>query len=129
MRVRVISFARQQTPELVCARALACYRAGRPDLTERILAEDLPPSEITGEELAPFPGPHEQWMIANAPAKQPAIGALTNGRAGVTALAHAAPDDAEPDQPSLELDEHGGVVPRLAYGNAGHDFPLTGLLP
>jgi len=36
--------ARHHTPELVCARALACYRAGRPDLTERILAEDLPPS-------------------------------------------------------------------------------------
>jgi len=39
--------AHHQTPELVCARALACYRAGRPDLTERILAEDLPPPEVT----------------------------------------------------------------------------------
>ncbi|MEO6774875.1 MAG: hypothetical protein ABI467_18025, partial [Kofleriaceae bacterium] len=34
--------ARLQTPELVFGRALACYRAGRPDLTERILTEDLP---------------------------------------------------------------------------------------
>ena len=60
--------ARLHTPELVCARALACYRAGRPDLTERILAEDLPPSEITDDDsLKPFPGPHEQWLIEHAP--------------------------------------------------------------
>ena len=116
--------ARLQTPELVCARALACYRAGRADLTERILAEDLPPSEITGEELPPFPGPHEQWMIANAPAKQPAIGALANGRAGVLALAQAAPDDAEADQPSLEPIE--AIVRRLGRGLPGSTVYLAG---
>src|SRR5678815_1250953 len=56
--------ARHHTPELVCARALACYRAGRPDLTDRILVEDLPPSEFTGDDGLPgFPGPHEAWLI------------------------------------------------------------------
>jgi hypothetical protein len=116
--------ARLQTPELVCARALACYRAGRPDLTERILAEDLPPSEVTGEELAPFPGPHEQWMIANAPARQPALAALAKGRAGVIALAHAAPDDAEPDSPSLQAID--AIVRRLGRGLPGSTVYLAG---
>src|SRR6185369_10179953 len=56
--------ARLYTPELVFARALACYRAGRPDLTDRILAEDPPPSEIVDDTALPaFPGPHEQWLI------------------------------------------------------------------
>ncbi len=117
--------ARLQTPELVCARALACYRAGRPDLTERILAEDLPPSEITtAEALAPFPGPHEQWVIANAPASRPAIGALAKGRAGVIALSHAAPEDAEPDQTSL--DSMGAIVRRLGRGLPGSTVYLAG---
>jgi len=117
--------ARLQTPELVCARALACYRAGRPDLTERILAEDLPPSEITAAEaLAPFPGPHEQWMIANAPASRPAIAALAKGRAGVIGLSHAAPEDAEPDQTSLE--SMGAIVRRLGRGLPGSTVYLAG---
>ncbi|MBA3457337.1 MAG: hypothetical protein H0T42_29920 [Deltaproteobacteria bacterium] len=116
--------ARLQTPELVCARALACYRAGRPDLTDRILAEDLPPSEITGEEMVPFPGPHESWMIANVPAKQPAIGALAKGRAGVVALAAAAPEDAEADTPSLEA--IAAIVRRLGRGLVGSTVYLAG---
>ncbi|MCW5808825.1 MAG: hypothetical protein KIT31_41120, partial [Deltaproteobacteria bacterium] len=59
--------ARHHTPELACARALACYRAGRADLFERILAEDLPPSELVDDEaLRPFPGPHETWLAENA---------------------------------------------------------------
>ena len=41
--------AHLHTPELVLARALACYRAGRPDLTERILTDDLPPSEVVDD--------------------------------------------------------------------------------
>ena len=116
--------ARLQTPELVCARALACYRAGRPDLTDRILGEDLPPCEITGEELAPFPGPHEQWMIANAPGMQPALGALAKGRAGVIALAAAAPDDAELDSTSLE--SIAAIVRRLGRGLPGSTVYLAG---
>src|SRR3569623_2199547 len=52
--------ARLQTPELVFARALACYRAGRPALAERLLAEDLPPAEIVDDKaLHAFTGPHE----------------------------------------------------------------------
>ena len=95
--------ARQHTAELVCARALACYRAGRPDLTERILIDDLPPSEITdAEALAPFPGPDEQWMIRNAPAVRPALAALAGGRDAIVALAQPAPHDAEPDTATIE---------------------------
>ena len=95
--------ARHHTPELVCARALACYRAGRPDLTDRIIAEDLPPSEVTDDEsLKPFPGPDEQWLIEHAPALRPAIRALASGRDAIVALAQPAPHDAEPDTPSIE---------------------------
>jgi hypothetical protein len=97
----------------VCARALACYRAGRPDLTDRILAEDLPPSEITGvgddEALAPFPGPDEQWRLHHAAPGHPAqpagaapLVALAAGRDAIIALAQPAPHDAEPDAASLE---------------------------
>lgn len=94
--------ARHHTPELACARALACYRAGRPDLTDRVLVEDLPPAEVTdGGAPAPFPGPHEQWLIEHAAAR-PALAALAGGREAVIALARPAPHDAEPDATSLE---------------------------
>jgi hypothetical protein len=117
--------ARLQTPELVCARALACYRAGRPDLTDRILAEDLPPTEVTTDEaLAAFPGPHEHWMIARAPVKRPAIAALAGGRAGVIALAMPAPSDAEPDRPTIEAIH--AIVRRLGRGLPGSTVYLAG---
>lgn len=100
--------ARDHTPELVCARALACYRAGRPDLTARILAEDLPPAQrVDRAALAAFPGPHERWMIERAPALRPALAALAAGPsasaalAAVAALAQPAPHGAEPDRASL----------------------------
>jgi hypothetical protein len=117
--------ARLHTPELVFARALACYRAGRPDLTQRILAEDLPPSEIVDDEaLKPFPGPHEQWLIARAPEARPALAALAAGLDGVLELAKPAPFDAEPDAPSIEpLD---AVVRRLGRGLAGSTVYLAG---
>jgi len=117
--------ARLQTPELVCARALACYRAGRPDLTQRILAEDLPPSEITNDEaLEAFPGAHEKWMIERASALQPAIAALAGGLAGVLGLAKPAPHDAEPDRPTIEPTF--AVVRRLGRGLPGSTVYLAG---
>ena len=117
--------ARLHTPELVCARALACYRAGRPDLAARVIAEDLPPSEITDDEsLAPFPGPHEKWMIERAPTLRPAIAALANGLAGVLGLAEPAPIDAEPDLASLE--PLTAVVRRLGRGYPGATVYLAG---
>ena len=114
--------ARLHTPELVCARALACYRGGRPDLAERILTEDLPPTEIVGDALAPFPGPHEQWLIARGHA--PILAALAGGRAGVVALAQAAPVDAEPDAPTIAATE--AVVRRLGRGLPGSTVYLAG---
>jgi hypothetical protein len=117
--------ARLHTPELVCARALACYRAGRPDLTARILAEDLPPAEITADDsLAAFPGPNEHWMIERAPHVRPAIGALAKGLAGVLELAEPAPIDAEPDLASLAPIE--AVVRRLGRGFPGSTVYLAG---
>jgi hypothetical protein len=117
--------ARHHTPELVCARALACYRAGRPDLTDRILAEDLPPSEITDDEsLKRFPGPHEQWMVQRAAAVRPAITALASGRDAILALAQPAPHDAEPDTPSIE--PLAAVVRRLGRGLPGSTVYLAG---
>lgn len=95
--------ARFHTPELACARALACYRAGRPDLTDRILAEDLPAPELTGDEPpGRFPGAHERWLIDHAAAARPAIAALASGRDAIAALAQPAPHDAEPDPPTIE---------------------------
>lgn len=95
--------ARLHTPELVFARALACYRAGRPDLMERLLVEDLPPAELVDDERLPvFPGPHEQWMIERARQARPALAAVASGKDAILAIAQGAPSDAEPDTPTLE---------------------------
>jgi hypothetical protein len=115
--------ARLHTPELVCARALACYRAGRPDLMERILAEDLPPSEIVDDkELPAFPGPHEKWLVDRD--ARPAIRALAQGKEGVLALAKPAPFDSEPDTPTIE--PLAAVVRRLGRGLPGSTVYLAG---
>ena len=115
--------ARQHTPELVAARALACYRAGRSDLTERILAEDLPPPEITSDQsLGGFPGPHEKWLNERAP--RVAISALSGGRNAIVALAKPAPHDAEPDLASIE--PLTAVVRRLGRGLRGSTVYLAG---
>ncbi|HTL33719.1 MAG TPA: hypothetical protein VL326_11375 [Kofleriaceae bacterium] len=117
--------ARLHTPELVCARVLACYRAGRPDLAKRLLAEDLPPSEIVDDAgLPPFPGPHEQWLIEHAPASRPAIVALAGGLDAVVGLAKAAPLESEPDAASLESIQ--AVVRRLGRGLPGSTVYLAG---
>ncbi|MGN6109376.1 MAG: hypothetical protein ACTHU0_29990, partial [Kofleriaceae bacterium] len=99
--LELAAMATRHTPELVCARALACHRAGRPDLTARVLAEDLPPAEPVSGAPVGFPGPDEQWWIARAAHRRPAIAALAGGAAAVIALARPAPDDAEPDHGSL----------------------------
>jgi hypothetical protein len=117
--------ARLHTPELVVARALACYRAGRPDLTQRILDEDMPPSEIVdNESLKPFPGPHEQWMVDRVPFARAAITALAKGREVVLGLAHPAPHDAEPDAASIEPIR--AIVRRLGRGLPGSTVYLAG---
>lgn len=114
--------ARLQTPELVFARALACYRAGRPDLTERILAEDLPPAEVVDDHQLPaFPGPHEQWLMQRG---APAITALATGIKGVLAEAKPAPFDAEPD--ATTLDPLDAVTRRLGRGLPGSTVYLAG---
>jgi hypothetical protein len=117
--------ARQQTPELVCARALACYRAGRADLTERILVEDLPPPEVTSDsELGAFPGPNEAWLVERAPAARPAVTTLVGGREAIVALAKPAPPDAEPDVASI--DALAAVARRLGRGLRGATVYLAG---
>lgn len=132
--------ARLHTPELVFARALACYRAGRPDLMERVLAEDLPPSEIVNDDALPaFPGPHEQWLIEHAPRahagggdtigeqhRVTAIAALVTGRTAILAAAKGAPYGSEPDTPSI--DPIGAVVRRLGRGLSGATVYLAGEL-
>ncbi|HEY4056407.1 MAG TPA: hypothetical protein VGM39_07350, partial [Kofleriaceae bacterium] len=117
--------ARLHTPELVCARVLASYRAGRPDLAQRILAEDMPASEITElAELPPFPGAHEQWMIENAPAIRPALAALASGLEGVLALGEPAPLEGEADRATLEPID--AVVRRLGRGFPGSTVYVAG---
>jgi hypothetical protein len=123
--LELASTARLHTPELAVARTLACYRAGRPDLTQRILAEDLPPGELVDDSRVPaFPGPHEEWWISHAGAQRPAIAALAAGRDAVLALAKPAPEDAEPDTASLE--PVAAVVRRLGRGLAGSTVYLAG---
>jgi hypothetical protein len=115
--------ARHLTPALACARALACYRAGRLDLTERILVEDLPPAEIVDGALPEFPGPHERWLRENGAAST-ALAALMAGRAAVLALAKPAADDAEADTPSIASTV--AVVRRLGRGLPGSTVYLAG---
>ena len=117
--------APHHTPELACARALACYRAGRPDLTDRLLAEDPPPAELTSAAAPPrFPGPHEQWLLVRSGAARPALGALDSGRPAVIALARPAPHDADPDATSLE--PIAAVERRLGRGLRGATVYLAG---
>jgi len=119
--------ATEHTAELVCARALACYRAGRPDLADRILAEDLPPAAITDDEtVRAFPGPDETWHAEYAGDRRPAIAALVGGRDGVLALANPAHHDAEPD--STSLDGVGEVVRRLRRELRGAAVYLAGTI-
>jgi hypothetical protein len=94
-------------------------------LAKRILAEDLPPSEIVDDAALPsFPGPHEQWLIEHAPTARPAIGALAGGLDAVISLAHGAPHDAEPDSTSIEPIH--AVVRRLGRGLPGSTVYLAG---
>jgi hypothetical protein len=94
--------ARANTPELVVARALACYRAGRPDLSERLIREDLlSPQTVDDSAQSAFPGPHELWMQKHAPALWPAATALVDGLVAIVALAKQAPFDGESDRSDL----------------------------
>ena len=116
---------RRHTPAVVVARTLGCYRAGRADLAERLLAEDLPPSELVpGDELPPFPGPHERWMAEHAPHVDPALTALVRGREAILALAKPAPANAEPVTGSLEAIVP--VVRRLGRGLPGSTVYFAG---
>ncbi len=123
--LEVAATARLHTPALVCARALACYRAGRSDLTQRILAEDLPPPEITSDsELGTFPGAHERWLIEHAAGDSQVLAALAAGVDAVVGLAQPAAHDAEPDTPSIEPVT--AVVRRLGRGLPGSTVYLAG---
>ncbi len=117
--------ARLHSPELVCARVLACYRAGRPDLADRILAEDMPPSEITKSDgLDPFPGEDENWLAEHAPDERPAVTMLVRGKQALLDAAQAAPADAEADHASL--DPLVAVLRRLGRGLPGSTVYLAG---
>ena len=131
--------AEQHSAERVVARALGCLRAGRGDLALRILAEDLPPAEIVDEDgvaSAPaFPGPHEQWLAANAPDARPAVTALVAALAdgGASALAalgacgKPAPFDAEPDLAAPDaFAPIAALSRRLARGLRGATVYLAG---
>lgn len=94
--------APRNTPEVAVARSLGCYRAGRPDVAQRILEEDLPPPAIVDDESSSsYPGPHERWLIERAPEVQPAVVAVAAGLSGVLARAEPAPFDGEPDASRL----------------------------
>lgn len=100
--LQLASIARTFTPTLACARVLACYRAGRADLAERLLVEDPPPVAVTDDETpARFPGADERWRAEHASATHVAIAALVRGREGVVALAQPAHHDADPDVTSV----------------------------
>ena len=114
---------RGSSPELVVARALGCFRAGRADLAVRVLAEEAPPTEIVDDEVLPaFPGPHERWLVAHA--ASPIIAGLAKGLEGVLSLAEPAPLDAEPDHASVA--GVAAVARRLDRSLAGATVYLAG---
>jgi hypothetical protein len=119
--------ARASTPELACARALACYRAGRVDLTERILADDLPFAEPVDDQLPAYPGPHERWLLAHAQETRPALATLAGGRDAIVALAKPASHDSDPDITSLA--PIAALSRRLSRSLAGATVALIGTLP
>lgn len=120
--------SRRHTPAVVAARVLGCFRGGRADLAERLLKEDLPPSElVSDDELPSFPGPHERWMAEHAPEADPALTALVRGRDALLALAQAAHEGGEPDTPSLEGITH--LVKRLGRGLPGATVYFAGEFP
>ncbi len=101
--LELASAAPQHTPELVYARALASYRAGRADLARRVLADDPPAAALVADDAAPtFPGPNEQWLVAHAADSRPALVALAGGLDVIAANGKPAPFDAEPDVTSFE---------------------------
>ena len=87
------------SPEAVAGEALALFLAGRPDLTGRALAFDVPRAEpLVGVDGAPaFPGPDEQWRVAHEPSRWPALTALVAGLPALLECRTAAPPDAQPD--------------------------------
>jgi hypothetical protein len=120
--------SRLQTPEVVAARVLALYRAGRPDLAERVFKEEPPPSEIVNlEALPPFPGPHERWLAEHAPSHAPATTALVRGLDAVIELGEAAPQGAEADATSLGV--VGALERHLARPIEGATIYLAGDFP
>lgn len=99
--LELASTTQRRTPEVVVARCLACYRAGRPDLAQRILDHDVPAPAPVGGEMQAFPGPHERWLVEHTPETQPALAALMAGLPGVIGHAKPAPFDGDPDSSLL----------------------------
>jgi hypothetical protein len=109
---------RQMTPAVVAARILGCERAGRADLAQKVLADDLPPSELVNDEaFPPFPGPHEQWMAEHAPDHDPALTALVKGHEALLAMAKGPAAEADRDTPTLDGTQ--SVARRLFRGLPG----------
>ncbi len=102
LALELAATSRFNNPQVAAARVLALYRAGRPDLAARILAEELPPAEVVSLEVLPtFPGDHERWMVEHYPEREPATTALVGGMADVLALGEEGPEG-EPDSYSFE---------------------------
>jgi hypothetical protein len=118
--LELAAVARHHTAELVCARALACYRAGRPDMTDRILAEDLPPSEITDDEsLAETERSPEHRAMPEAPDQRSEGSAETNVRGGRMKYGLLAPFPGPDEQ--WRIQNAPAVRPALAALASGRD--------
>ena len=103
MALELAATSRLNTPRLAVARVLGLYRAGRPDLAARVLAEELPPSAVTSlDEMPTFPGDEERWLAEKHAIHDAAVTALVGGLDAVLALAQPAPADSEKDSFSFE---------------------------
>jgi hypothetical protein len=130
------NLSRDNDVPIASARALACFLAGRPDLTQQLLAHDPPRAEILVDStvthddamlssLPGFPGVDERWWLAHAPAARPPLRAWVGGVDALLDACDGEPaDGAEPDRADLTL--FAAVERRVRRELAGATVCLVG---
>jgi hypothetical protein len=128
--------SRDNDTHVAAARALACFLAGRPDLTRRLLEHDPPRVEVLVDSwsgrgdpalqaLPGFPGTDEAWWLAHEPEARPELVAWQGGVDGLVAACRGEPaQGAEPDR--VDLGVFAGIERRVKRELAGATVCLVG---